>query len=127
MSIPHYLADELPERGKPRPPVQWIDGHSLVLRALYWHHRNGALATDQSIYDVIVRFKGKVIAVSGARTRRAELVNDFGLCVKGSATGLTESGRSCATWRLTEAGIARARADFEASRQMTLDTERTAA
>lgn len=117
--------DLLPERGKPRSKVVYGDQHRYVLRALRWHRIKGMAATDQSIFDVIIRAQGKVISQSGARTRRAELVT-MGLVERGRVTGHTEAGRTCKTWRLTAAGGAKADAEFEAARQLQLDVERVA-
>ena len=69
MTHSHY-DDDYPERGRPRSKVGWTDHHETVLRALYWHTRTARLATDQSIYDCIVRFRGSVISPSGARTTK---------------------------------------------------------
>lgn len=107
-------------RGKPRRDPVYGDHHRFVLRAL----RGGAMS-DQGIYDRIVKFKGKIMAPSGCRTRRQELEEFFGL-VKRVGTGRTEAGRSCALWGLNEAGRAKADAEFQAAKQFTLDTERAA-
>ena len=108
------------ERGKPRKDPSYCDHHRFVLRAL----RAGAMS-DQGIYDRIVRFKGKVMAPSGCRTRRQELEEFFGF-VRKVGTGRTEAGRSCALFGLTDSGRAKADAEFEAAKQFTLDTERAA-
>ena len=126
MTHSHY-DDDYPERGRPRSKVGWTDHHETVLRALYWHTRTARLATDQSIYDCIVRFRGSVISPSGARTRRQELERDFGLVVTGTARAKTEAGRPCATFRLTDKGHEKAAAIFAADRQTQLFNERPAA
>lgn len=104
-----------------RKTISYGPHHSIVLRAL----RAGPLS-DQGIYDRIVKHRGKVISGSGCRTRRQELVETFKL-VKSSGTALTEAGRTCKTWALTDAGRVRADAEREADRQLQLGIERAAA
>lgn len=123
--VNHYdyeFGDDHPERGKPKPELVYREkDHGLVVRALYWHKRTGSIATDQSIYDCVVRFKGsKAISPSGARTRRKELV-ELGLVAKGEAVGRTEAGRNCSTWVLTESGTQKADAEFRAANQAQLE------
>lgn len=116
----HYAVDDYPERGKPKKAVTFTDNHKLVLRAIFWHHRQGTLATDESIFDAIVKAKGRVISPSGSRTRRHELVAEFKYVTESPVRGKTESGRKCATYRLTDSGKAKAQELWEASRQMRL-------
>ena len=115
-----HTQEDLPERGKPKPEVTYSDHHRLVLQAIYWHYRKGMICTDQSIWDAIVKARGtQAISQSGARTRRHEL-EGFKLVYESQVKGRTESGRKCASYRLTPAGIERARTELEASRQLRM-------
>lgn len=116
----------LPERGKPKPELTYRDSHKYVLRAMRYLAAIGAKATDEAIFDAITKNAGRVISTSGARTRRSELV-EMKFVTEGKSKGRTESGRPCKTWVLTEAGAAKAEAEFVASRQQTFDFERSAA
>lgn len=126
----HYSAyDELPRRGQPKKPVTYGAGHSLVLRAMFYLTRKGALITDQAIWDTLKQHnKQGDISPSGARTRRHELEMVFKLArLEPHVKGRTESGKKCSTYRLTDAGREKAQAEWEASRQLKLDTERSLA
>lgn len=118
----HYMdTHDLPERGKPRTSPKYSDAHKLVLRSILWHEGAGRMATDESIYDALVRSQGRVISPSGARTRRSELVSEWSYVEAATGTARTESGRTCKHWRLTEAGREKAIAERDAARQMQLD------
>lgn len=124
----HYDYESLPNRGKPKPKVKYNDHHRLVLRALLALYKIGGQATDESIYEMIVKAKGtKAISTSGARTRRKELVEEFGLVRVSQVNGRTRSGKKCQSFRLTEGGLIKAREEFDAAKQTTIDTEMAAA
>lgn len=121
-----HTQEDLPERGKPKPKVNFTRHHELVLRAADALQRSGHFVTDQAIFDLIVRQRGKVISESGVRTRRNELVEDFRLMAKSNLKGKTESGRTCSTWCVTGEGKTKAESLRAASQQMELDGGRAA-
>lgn len=116
-----HTQDDYPDRGKPRTTVNWTVNHEYVLRAADKLQRDGALITDQAIYDLIVKARGKVISESGARTRRGELIDTFKFLTKSSVKSRTESGRACSTYRVTDAGQHKAKELRDASAQMRLE------
>jgi hypothetical protein len=113
--------ENLPRRGQPKKPVKYTEHHALVLRSLFWHYRTGSLATDESIYECIVKFVGTdAISPSGARTRRHELEGEFKLAYRSGVKGKTRAGKKCSSYRLTQSGIDKARQEFDAAKQMRM-------